>query len=118
MSRDMTPGVYNITLYRGSTFPLVGIQFIGGSGPFDLTGFTAKSEVRVQSGESVILDLQPEVSDAASGTITIPSLTDEQTLALPAGVYHWDLLLLDVFNEVFGPFLTGQFYILDKITAS
>lgn len=114
----MFPGAYNITLVRNSTFTMVGLQFMGGSGPFDLTGFTPTSQVRVQPEGTVILDLQPEVADAASGMIVIPSISNEDTAVLPLGVYHWDLLLTDVYNEVFGPFLVGQFYIVDKITDS
>ena len=112
----MLPGIYDITMYRGSSFDLLGLQFIGGNGPFNLTGFTCQAQVRLQPGEDVILDLQPEVSDPVAGMVTIAALTDEETLGLPAGTYNWDLLLTDVFNEVFGPFVAGKFYIVDKIT--
>ncbi len=114
----MFPGAYNITLVRGSTFSLIGLQLLGGSGPFNLTGFTCQSQVRVEPGGTVILDLEPVVADAASGMVETASFTDEETALLPLGVYHWDFLLVDVYNEVFGPLVVGQFYIVDKITDS
>jgi hypothetical protein len=114
----MFPGAYNITLVRGSTFSVIGLQLLGGSGPFDLTGFTCQSQVRVQPGEDVILDLEPVVSDAVSGMVELTTLTDEETSLFPIGVYHWDFLLVDVYNEVFGPIVVGQFYIVDKVTDS
>lgn len=91
---------------------------MGGSGPFDLSGFTPRSQVRVQPYGEVILDLEPEVADEASGMIEIPSISDEDTALLPLGVYHYDMNLIDIFNEVLPPFLIGQFYIIDKITDS
>lgn len=114
----MFPGAYNITLTRGSTFSVIGLQLLGGSGPFNLTGFTCQSQVRVEAGGDVILDLEPIVSDAASGMVELVTLSDEETSLLPIGVYHWDFLLVDVENEVFGPIVVGQFYIVDKITDS
>ena len=50
--------------------------------------------------------------------VELTTLTDEETSLLPIGVYHWDFLLVDVYNEVFGPIVVGQFYIVDKITDS
>lgn len=103
---------------RGSTLSLFTFQFLGGSGPFNLTGWSAQAQVRVQSGEDVILDLEPEVSDATAGIITTASFSDEETSLYEAGVYQWDLILINVNNEVFGPYLQGQFYIVNKITDS
>ena len=114
----MFPGVFNIELVRSSTFSMIGMQFMGGSGPFDLTGFTPSAQVRVQPRGDIVLDLQPEIADATSGMVVIPAISDEDTSILPIGVYHWDFLLTDVYNEVFGPFVVGQFYIIDKITDS
>jgi len=91
---------------------------IGGSGPFNLTGYTAQSEVRVQPGDTVILDLEPVVTDAANGIITLAVFTDEETALFVAGVYQWDIIVTDVTNQVIGRFLAGQFYIVNKDTDS
>lgn len=114
----MIPGEYNITMTRGCVRPLIEIQLIGGNGPFDLTGYTPAAQVRVEPGGDVILDLEPVVSDAAQGKIQTAEFTDEETMQYVAGVYHWDLTLENVENSIFGRFLTGQFYIVDKITNS
>lgn len=108
-------------MYRGSRFPASGaivLQLIGANGPFDLTGYTAESQVRVQPGDEVILDLEPIVTDAANGEITLQTFTDEETAIYIADVYQWDLLLVDSLNEITGPYLAGQFYIRNKITDS
>jgi hypothetical protein len=91
---------------------------IGGSGPFDLTGYTVQAEVRVQSGDPVILDLEPVVTDAANGMVAFAVFSDEETALYEAGVYQWDCIATNVTNEVVGRFLTGQFYIVDKVTDS
>lgn len=91
---------------------------IGGSGPFNLTGYTVKAEVRVQSGDPVILDLEPVVTDAVNGMVTLAVFTDEETALCQAGVYQWDCIVVSVTNEVIGRFLAGQFYIVDKETDS
>lgn len=117
----MTPGAYNLTMTRGCRFPAVGVidlQLIGGSGPFDLTGYSAQAQVRVEPGGDVILDLDPTVTDAVNGHIALASFTDEETELYVADVYSWDLILTDVTNQVTGRYLAGQFYIVDKITES
>ena len=106
---------------RGCRFPAAGsivLQLIGGSGAFNLTGYTAQAEVRVQPDSDVILDLEPIVTSALTGEITLSSFTDEETELYIAGVYSWDLILTDVTNQVTGRYLAGQFYIVNKITDS
>jgi len=114
----VTPGAYNITMTRGVTFPAITLQCLSGSGPFNLTGYTAQAQVRVQPDADVILDLAPVITDAVNGYVQLSSFTDEETALLIAGVYQWDFLLTDVNNEVFGRFIFGQFYIVNKITDS
>ena len=114
----MTPGAYNITMTRGVVFPVIVLQFIGANGPFDLTGYTPQAQVRAEPGSDVILDLEPTVIDATGGYVALAEFLDEETMLYVAGVYQWDFLLTDVNNNVFGRFLMGQFYIVDKITNS
>ena len=117
----MTPGPYNLTMTRGCRFPASGsivLQLIGGSGPFDLTGYSAQAQVRVQPDDTVILDLEPLVTSALTGEITLTAFSDEETELYEAGVYSWDLILTDVTNVVTGRYLAGQFYIVNKITDS
>lgn len=117
----MTPGPCNLTMTRGCRFPASGsivLQMIGGSGAFDLTGFSAAAQVRVEPGGDVILDLEPAVTNAVGGEITLTAFSDEETSIYVAGVYHWDLILTNVTNSVSGRYLAGQFYIVDKITDS
>jgi hypothetical protein len=117
----MTPGAYNLTMTRGCRFPASGsivLQLIGGSGPVDLTGMTFEAQVRIQSGDTVILDLDPVVTNAAIGEVSLTSFSDEETSLYEAGVYQWDLIRSDVSNVVTGRYLAGQFYIVNKISES
>lgn len=117
----MTPGTYNISMTRGVRFPAAGaivLQFMGGSGPFDLTDYTAQAQVRAEPGGDVILDLDPIVTTPLTGEVTLATFTDEETSLYVAGVYQWDFLLTNVTNEVTGRYLAGQFYIVNKITES
>ena len=66
----------------------------------------------------MILDLEPIVTDAVNGMITLAVFTDEETALYIAGVYQWDLIVTTVTNEVIGRFLAGQFYIVNKDTDS
>ncbi len=117
----MTPGTYNLTMTRGCRFPAAGVialQFIGGGGPFDLTGFTAQAQVRVQTADAVILDLEPVITDAVTGSIALTPFSDDETMLYIAGVYQWDLILTSVNNDTSGLYIKGQFYIVNKITDS
>lgn len=117
----MTPGPYNLTMTRGCRFPAAGaivLQMLGGSGPFDLTGYTAEAQVRVQTGDAVILDLAPIITDALNGEVTLTTFSDEETMEYIAGVYQWDFILSSVINDVTGRYIAGQFYIVNKITDS
>lgn len=117
----MTPGTYNLTMTRGCRFPAAGaivLQCIGGSGPFDLTGFTAQAQVRVQTADAVVLDLEPIITVPLSGYLELSTFSDEETMLYVAGVYQWDLILSSVTNDTTGRYIAGQFYIVDKITNS
>lgn len=117
----MTPGTYNLIMTRGCRFPAQGVivfQLIGGSGPIDITTSTFQAQVRVQTGDAVILDLQPTVTDPLTGTLELTPFNDEETMLYLAGVYQWDLIRTDVTNDVTGRYIAGQFYIVDKITNS
>jgi hypothetical protein len=106
---------------RGCRFPAQGsivLQLIGGSGPFDLTGFTFEAQVRVQTADAVVLDLEPIITAPLTGTLELATFSDEETMLYTAGVYQWDLIGTSVTNDTTGRYLAGQFYIVNKITNS
>ncbi len=88
--------------------------------PVDLTGLAPEAKVRrtEKTGAEVFLDLQPYVSNALIGEITIPAISKDDTEDLPyVGDFRWDLVLRNTTTEErFGPFAKGQFIVSDNIT--
>lgn len=115
----MTPGTLNLTAYRGTTFGPVVITAYSDAAHTttkNLSGWIPLAQVRKKAGSPKIIDLVPILSNAAAGEISIPAVTDEETLAWPHGDYVWDFLLERPTGEVLGPFLAGTFTINSAVT--
>ncbi len=85
--------------------------------PVDLTGLTPEADVKRTSGSSVALDLNPSVTNAGIGEITIPPMTTVQTQDLDfIGTFNWDLVLGDGGGGRTGPYVKGPFLLSDNIT--
>jgi hypothetical protein len=85
--------------------------------PVDLTGLIPKAEVKRSSSADVTLDLNPSVTNAAIGEITIPSISSDDTRDFDfKGTFRWDLVLENVAGDRFGPYITGPFVVSDNIT--
>lgn len=86
--------------------------------PVNLTGYTPEAQVRRTERGGMIVDLEPTVTNAATGEITIPSKTTEETTAITSyGKFYWDLVLkVTATEERVGPFVQGTFIISDTIT--
>ncbi len=85
--------------------------------PVDLTGLTPEAEVKRTSGSSVALDLNPSVTNASIGEITIPPMTTTETQDLDfVGTFNWDLVLRDGGGGRTGPYVKGPFLVSDNIT--
>ena len=129
----MSAGVYNFTkdgcdgspLEVGATFSYQlawEVELIAGSGdyvPVDLTGYSAKMDVRKTIASPLIVSLS-----SANGRITfeptrglinlvIPAAI---TAVLPSGLYKYDLDLTDT-NGFVTRFIQGSFEIVGSITA-
>lgn len=93
-----TPGTYNLTIYQGSKLTRVFTYLDANDDPVDLTGYTARAQVRKdhRSG-TILLDLDSEEEitlGGAAGTITIVvPATETAALNLPHHAF-WDLELL------------------------
>ncbi len=85
--------------------------------PVDLTGLTPEADVKRTSGSSVALDLNPSVTNAAIGEITIPPMSTTETQDLDfVGTFNWDLVLRDGGGGRTGPYVKGPFLVSDNIT--
>ena len=84
----------------------------------DLTGYGVEARVRrTVNASDVLIDLNPSVTNAVGGQITIPAINATNTDALGfVGKFMWDLVLTQPGNSRFGPYVTGSFTISDNIT--
>ena len=112
----MNPGRYNITVYQGTTFTLSPIWKIDNL-PVNLTGYTAKMQVRDISG-NLIVELSTSngkiVITPALGQVAM-TLTATQTAALAVGNYNYDLNLTDTASNVY-KILEGAFILKASVT--
>lgn len=85
--------------------------------PVNLTGYDVEATVRRTSkATDVYIDLNPSITNATTGEITIPAISSTATNALEfTGNYMWDLVLTQGGNR-FGPYVEGAFVIADNIT--
>lgn len=115
----MRPGILNLDLYRGDTFAwrLLLWEDQDKTQPFDLTGATARAEIRYESGGLEIMDI-----DAA---VTLPNQID---LTLDADAWLefpyrkkpapiWDLQITFADIQVFTA-LRGDVFITNDVTDS
>ncbi len=85
--------------------------------PVDLTGYTVESNVKRTDGSDVALDLNPSITNASIGEITIPSISSDDTRDMDfVGAFRWDLVLIDGGGERHGPYVIGPFFVSDNIT--
>jgi hypothetical protein len=113
----MTAGIYNIICEQGATFTK-SLLWEANSTPVDLTGYTAKMQVRTNLGAaSVIVELSTENSRIAlggvAGTINL-SIPASITATLLDGSYSYDLELYSGSNTY--RLIQGQFIITGEIT--
>ena len=94
----MNPGLQDITIHRGATFDLPLVWGSSKTTPYDLTGYTAASYIRLKIGASEIqVEMTTEngriVIDPLVGKITLklsPATTSE--MKITKGV--WDLVMI------------------------
>jgi hypothetical protein len=85
--------------------------------PVDLTDFTPKAEVKRKTDSQIILDLNPSVTDAVNGEITIPAMTSNTTQDFEfIGTFNWDLVLVNSSMERVAVIVRGNFVVTDNIT--
>jgi hypothetical protein len=116
----MLPAPLDLIIFRDVTFNL-GINCLDSSNnPVNITGYTPYAQVRDKPGGRLILDLQPIISNAVTGSILI-ALTSSQTKALDHGVYTWDFQMRTPVAQgslIIGPFLAGRFVVNDSVTTT
>ena len=114
-------GVYNIRCDQGSTFQRVITVTHSVSGntyePVDLTGYTARMQIRKKFGGTVLIELTTDIDggitlDEANGIVTV-EMTAEQTASIDrSGVYDLELVVGQTVTKI----LRGQFILNHEVT--
>ena len=82
---------YDLSTRRGETFHEE-VIIKSGNEPLDLTGATAKSQIRPKAGSETLTQEIACSVDGSAGKVTM-ELTAEETMSIPAGKYQYDLLI-------------------------
>jgi len=101
-----------VQAYSGATLTLSFTCKDEDGDPVNLTGFSARAEVReTVSSEEVILDLDPTIPTPANGVIMV-NIADTVTALIPAGSYVWGLVVVTDADKVIpiesGPIIFRQ----------
>ena len=104
---------HDLTMSRGATFHRV-LRFKQNGEPVDLSGYTAKSQVRVcPDGGELIAEMEATVT-ALSGRVdlVIPASVSAE---FESGVYAWDIKLTSPYTVV-EYYIGGKFTVLPTVT--
>ncbi len=104
----ISPGTYNMTVYRRSDHKIQLVFKDNGGTAINLTGWTVKAQTWNKNRTKKYLDWAIAYTNRAAGTIDI-SLTDDQTTTLP------DLSYYDVLLE--NQSALKEYYLAGSITA-
>lgn len=113
----MTAGIYDITIEQGATFTLSATWKDSAGVPVNLTGYSARMQVRsTYENEDVLVSLTSPTNitlGGALGTILATiSATDTQKLSIQEGVYDLELELSGVVTRL----LQGRATISREVT--
>lgn len=84
--------VNNLVINSGVDFSQSFFLEASNSSTFDLTGYTASSQLRKWSGSISYVEFTTAISDPSNGEIVI-SLTSQQTTAIKPGRYIYDVII-------------------------
>lgn len=111
-------GTHNFRANQGETFSKVLTWKDSAGTPITLTGYTAKMQVRLIPGTTVIIELSTVngriVLGGIAGTITL-TIAATDSAALPPGEYRYDLEMTTG-GGVVTRLLEGQFTVKAEIT--
>ncbi len=114
----VTDGVFNLEVYAGSTFPSVAGQCsfyptdVDGVA-FDLTGYTAKLQVREQPSTEPVINIVPTINPADNSVSFM--FTYAQTALLTKVDYVWAIELKNTATTEVLTLVRGQVYVYPEI---
>ena len=106
--------VANITVDQGSLFDsTIDVEDASGN-PADLTGYTARGQIRKTYSSSTAVDFSASVTDPSGGKIKI-TLTGTQTQGMKAGRYVYDVEVVSSGGSV-TRVVEGQVEVTPRVT--
>lgn len=104
---------YDFKVMRGATFSVT-LRFRQDGQIIDLTGYTAKSQVRVSpDGGELVAEMDTAITPE-EGTVRL-SIADEVTAGIASGAYVWDMRMTDPAGET-RYYLGGKFSVIPSVT--
>ena len=109
-------GIYNFeTMLRGDTFRARDIAKLTLDGvPLGIA--SARMQVRLKGGGSILLDWVCQITGAASNIVTLSARTAEEMQVLPPGLHEYDLEVRFTSDGAKRTIITGRFPIEADIT--
>lgn len=114
----MPAGIYDITAEQGATFARTITWRDASATPINLTGCTAKMQVRKSvDADTAVLTLSSSSGITLGGTAGTVALevTSTKMSQVPAGLYYYDLELTNVSGKV-TRLLQGKFTVTREVT--
>ena len=107
---------YNISITQGQNYDLIAAITNASGQAVNISGYSLRGQVRYSYGSTgILLDLAPEIVDAASGLIQI-NLTASETATLPTTVAVYDVEKYSENDVVVDKILNGTFTIGPEVT--
>jgi hypothetical protein len=92
----MTAGTYSLTIEQGATLRLIVTYKDPTGAPIDLTGYSARCQIRRSVGGSILLNLTTQnggiILGGSAGTITLLASASTTTPLTGSGVYDLELV--------------------------
>ena len=106
------PAEHDLTCYKGQTYEQ-NLYFKQRGQPVDLTGITAKAQIRPEENSTTLIAEFAVTIDAEAGKISL-GLTDTVTAAIRDGVYFWDLKAVS--DSAVRYWVRGKFIVSGRVT--
>jgi hypothetical protein len=106
--------ITNIFIDQGASYSNI-LTVASSTGAINLTTYTIKSQLRKSYGSSTYYDFTATIYDAVTGKVRL-QLSSEQSSAIPAGKYLYDVELTNTTNGLKVRLVEGVVIVNPEIT--
>lgn len=111
MESNTLPGILNFSIFKGDTFRRNLTVTDDGNAAWNFTGATVK--MVISRGETPVLTIQNGQGVSISTNVVSLTITDEQTLALEALAYEYDLIYTNSSGDT-RTWMSGAFIVEER----